>query len=299
MAKKTLADRIVRGPLNVRDDAGHGVAQLLKKPAPNHSDTFAPMVERFVVDVADYGKVSASNDRSVGLVMQNLRLPMETFWLEVGECGFFVQNGYVRLFWTFGLGTPLCIGVIDLDSIRDVFGLDLRDAFFVYSHCAGYFINWAPFTSKLYFSLAVFAECCSIINSPRSAAREVIRPGGIPSAQRATRHRRAQRGYPMFSFNRVTIRRPDTSLQSSGVLLCGQQTSKRGHWVIGHWRLIDNVPDPYWVWVEAHKRGDEGTGFISHERHVKIEPGSFGTRRGFVIPTDEGSPSQRVPAARH
>lgn len=60
--------------------------------------------------------------------------------------------------------------------------------------------------------------------------------------------------------------------------------------VIGHWRLIDGVPEPFFVWIEGHERGDRGLGWIAKERHVKL---AGGVRRGFDLPTDAGVPGER------
>jgi hypothetical protein len=135
----------------------------------------------------------------------------------------------------------------------------------------------------------------SVITNPRIAvANRVVRATNEDATQRAFALRRAQRGRPVYSFNRVEIIAPTTCEFRGVVVAAASLAGRRGHMVVGHWRLIDGKLEPYWVWVEGHERGDRELGWIAKERIVKIAPIE---RRGFVSPSFSGFKGQRVSAA--
>lgn len=290
---KHLADRLVKSPL-AHDVEARRVAALIKRPAENHTDQLTPMVERFVFaesDLAELGRTAVKCDREA--LFSGLKAPMPLMWIEVADIGFLVRNGWVTLFNKNGK-------IVHSVCRLHIQGLTVSGAQLVHfeSHCSNLSRDQAALT-KVKASFTIFATMCALINSPRSATVERITRKEMRShEQKVFAMRRAQRGAPVYSFNRITINRPETSLQRGEVVNCGPQTSKRGHYVIGHWRLLDGKAEPYWVWIESHPRGDETLGFVAHERHVKIEPGSFGSRRGFELPTFPGASGQRIKAQR-
>ena len=251
------------------------------------------MVERFVFgddDIAE--RISHVTELERELLQQNMRKPLPVFWMETGHYGWLFDGDAIVAFGRTSAGIVQSIGGVSFSALSDLNG----EVFVHYPNS----LPRPVYTDHHRFAMlamAVVPILLALINSPRSVTRERVRPAHLSSEQRLARQHRSQRGYPMYSFNRVTLKRPDNSLQSSDVLMCGAQTSKRGHWVIGHWRLIDGAAEPYWTWVDAHKRGDEEMGFVAHERHIKIAPGSFGARRGFVIPTVLGEAGGRLPAS--
>jgi hypothetical protein len=286
---KSIADRLIESSKRT-SVTEQDIARALRLPDRNHSDKFAPMVERFVFLQADNDIIADAARRAAASQMscfEDMRPLLPEFWIEFDNCGFFFDGVWV---WLCGRASKnvYCAGrarFIDLVSGStskiecSPFGARLDKDFL--GSCFGHFL-----------------VLCALVCSPRACTREKVSPGrDLSPARRAMSFRKSQR-LPLFSFNRMRVKRPDTSKRSSDVLECGAQTSKRGHWVIGHWRLIDGNPEPYWTWIEAHPRGDETAGFVAHERHVELAPGSFGTRRGCVIPTSPGQPGERRPAAR-
>lgn len=297
---KTLADRLVKRPLK-GDAVAAEAAQLLRRPATNHSDRYTPMVERFVFAVEDQNVIyQPAEGTGFALLRAALRPPLSVFWMEIGDVGFFVQNETVTTFHHVQSRKTVMSGVT-CDFVRDLrngVGREIRFDFTSPAHASSAEPILREAEHLAADSLAMFCAMCSMINSPRSATRERVLVNGTDPAKKAT-YRRLQRGYPVFSFNRVKLKRPDTSKLSSDVLTTNAQTSKRGHWVIGHWRLIDNNPEPYWTWVEAHPRGDEAEGFIHKERFVNLSGDlSHELRRGFVIPSMPGVSGSRIPAVR-
>jgi hypothetical protein len=103
-----------------------------------------------------------------------------------------------------------------------------------------------------------------------------------------------QRGRPMFSYNKVDLVVPRTCIYRSEVVETQSLAGKRGHMVIGHWRLIASVPEPFFVWIDGHERGDRELGYITKERTVLI--GSGGLRKGFIVPNGIGRPGERQKA---
>lgn len=291
---KTLADVLV----NARKTDGEYarfVGHLLRKPEKNHSQYHLPMIERFVFSESDrlevYENTKGLSVFQRDILMSAFRLPMPMFWLEAGLFGYFVCDNNVLLFHKFKK-TAEAVAASTVDQIKapgdflrygEIFNRDDQNW-------------WFQNGNAVAAAFACFAALCNVINSPRACTRERIVPGRDLSLTRRLMERRKAQRAPLYSFNKMTLIRPDTSVQSSGSVLCGAQTSKRGHWVIGHWRLIEGNAEPYWTWIESHKRGDDDLGFVAHERHVRLAPGSFGTRRGFVIPVDPGQRGEKRPA---
>lgn len=139
------------------------------------------------------------------------------------------------------------------------------------------------------------AALCTALASHRIATVERITPGGLSAAQRASLRRSQQRGRPVYSYNVVKLRRPETALHRGCVVATESLKGTRRHLVIGHWRLIDGKAEPFWVWIDGHERGDRALGLIVKERHVQLSPV---VRRGFTAPSHVGASHERVPARR-
>jgi hypothetical protein len=293
MQKTTVAAKLRSRPAP-RDNNAKRVGAALALPKANHTSSRTPMVERFVFDADDQPLIEKTwNDADRDTLLNSARLPLPTCWLELGEHGYFVKDGFVYVYVSAGNHVFSLIR-LDFSVVANATGTLPIEFYDFGEHLRVTGTDWSYFRGLV----VQFAMMCCILASPTAATVERIHGNADYAAGRESRRRRAQRGYPVFSFNKVKMRRPDTSKQSSDLLLHGPQTSKRGHWVVGHWRLVDGNAEPYWTWVDAHKRGEEALGFVAHERHVEIAPGSFGTRRGFVIPTMPGQPGTRLPAQR-
>ncbi|MBU2963340.1 hypothetical protein KO516_21440 [Citreicella sp. C3M06] len=289
----SLADRLIKNR-HPSDEWAGDLAARLSMPAENHSPQWHPMVERFVFD--DDGALpfvlTLSSDEHQA-AMDNLRVPMNEFWLETPQSGYHCAGDDVTIY-VRDRGLVLSVGGFKISDVRKRGGVGMS---FYNPPNLEASLEDPERLAAMEVGISSFAIFCALINSPRSATCERIIPRADTQDQRILNRRKAQRGCPVYSFNRVRMIRPGTSRQSSTVL-CGEQTSKRGHWVVGHWRLVDKNMEPYWTWVASHKRGDDAQGFIAHERHISIAPESFETRRGFVIPHIIGKPGQRVEAQR-
>lgn len=293
--QKSLADALVKSPAP-GDNAAKTIAAMMKRPARNHSDKFTPMVERFVFANDDaqfvYNSVRNMSAEVRDKVLGQFRLPLPIMWLEYGNWGFFVADEQVAILCRMGKKVH-ALAFASLASIRA--GGEWQDYTRLYARTDDYW--WADNCDHVANHFGLFGAMCAAINSPRAATREKLLRYN-PAISSTAQGRRVQRGYPIFSFNQVKLKRPDTSLLSSGVLITGAPTSKRGHWVIGHWRLIDGAPEPYWTWVDAHERGDDALGFVAHERHIKLDDTSGDLRRGFLIPETPGMKGDKLAAVK-
>lgn len=142
--------------------------------------------------------------------------------------------------------------------------------------------------------ILTMAAIFSVVGNARTAvSRRVV--GGESVAARSLAMRRQQRGYPVVSFNRVSLVLPKTCEYRGVIRETASLVGMRGHLVIGHWRLIDGNPEPYWVWVDGHHRGDDKLGYVGKAREIAISPE---VRRGFISPSFFGQKGQRVRALR-
>ena len=135
----------------------------------------------------------------------------------------------------------------------------------------------------------------ALTNSPRAAVARRKRLDD-DAASRAMRLRRFQRGRPIFSYNQVDLVIPKTCIYRGELRAVESFEGVRGHMVIGHWRLIEKVLEPFWVWINGHKRGDCERGWIVKQRNVTYVSG--GIRRGFAIPSDYGEAGEHRKAVR-
>jgi hypothetical protein len=131
----------------------------------------------------------------------------------------------------------------------------------------------------------------------RVAVIQRVAPASAGPAGRAFARRRLARGRPMFSYNKVTLAVPQVCTYRGGTVETQSLAGKRGHMVVGHWRLIDNVAVPFFTWIEGHESGDRALGWITKEHMVSSWRGAGGMRRGFLIPDEPGGGSgDRRPA---
>ena len=291
---KTLADKLVANPARGCSRAKEA-AVLLRKPSANHSANGDPMVERFIFDKSEaeiLWEEFCSGEQ--GLLLDNFRAPMPEMWVEIAHIGYFLTGGRLSMF--DGNGTD----VKNIGSFN-VCGISEPERLLDFCNDFDRTVFWK---NRRHYeaTTSLFAVLCAFIVSPRAATRKRIERSGFARAGRMKGMNRRSRAvptyFPLYSFNRMTLRRPVAGQPVLEGIYCDAPTSKRGHYVIGHWRLIDGCVEPYWTWVDSHKRGSEALGFVAHERHVRVAPGSFGLRRGFEIPTFPGAPGTRIPARR-
>jgi len=286
---KLLANKILS--LQHGDERLRYVADKLRLPAKdNHiglDQAFLPAVDRFIFDegflqeaievYVDHGEMTAPAAKP----------PLPICWIELENHGLLIDGDHFALIYD---GRPDCrliclvigsVGLLDDSSkeYRSHHKLTERDE-----------IAFAE-------TIARFRVCLAALQSPNVTTTRRILPGeGRSAAHRAFVRRRFQQGRPMFSYNVVELVPPRAALHRGVLKPAEHFEGMRGHFVIAHWRLIGTAIEPYWVWVEGHKRGDESKGFITKERHAKAR--SLPVRRGFELPPNSGVPGQRLKANR-
>lgn len=304
LADRLLADRLLAMP-PTRDPWIERARDALKLPDRNHApvdgDIHRPAVERFVFDRASWTALRdliGDDPQSKSAALDSAKLPAPEFWLEcevfgwhftaddagaaIGVCFLFDERGNSLPLAAF---RPVQWRTDDLSVRCLAFGEHLLRT----EHPDAW--RWLRFTHCAAYLLAA-------ITSPRvTSVRRVLRsPASSSVADRAFARRRAQRGRPVFSYNQVDLVLPKTALHRGVLKPVESFAGMRGHMVIGHWRLIDGVLDPFWVWVDGHARGDFALGAITKERHVRLD--AEAARRGFRLPADAGRPGERRPAER-
>lgn len=275
-----LLDRVLR--YNGTQEFFRNLRDLLAQPDRNHSgEAPAAQVDRFIIDCAPEIFANVSVDLSGVTLLDGfkmVRLPLETGWLEWEE-----QNAHFGCLW-IGRQVDLFWGEVgkpqDLRFVGSI-GNELKDCFTCEGFPPSEFVKIAARVIGLLFCLS----------SPRAATveRRVAHQASAPAL------RKFQRGRPVYSYNVVKLKLPEPTRQG-GTVSSTEGAAKRGHWVRGHWRLILNVNEPYWTWVEGHKAGDESLGFVTKERHVELTEAAV--RKGFAVPMFEGNAGMRIPAAR-
>ncbi|BBE74344.1 hypothetical protein [Oharaeibacter diazotrophicus] len=144
-------------------------------------------------------------------------------------------------------------------------------------------------------ALGTWASMVLALSNNRVTSTRRVMGSPVDKAMRAAARRRAQTGSPVHSYNVVDLILPKTAMHRGILKPVESFAGVRGHLVIGHWRLIDGVAEPYWVWVDGHHRGDDTLGTVTKERHVQLVGGA---RRGFFLPEFAGRAGQRVKAGR-
>lgn len=146
-------------------------------------------------------------------------------------------------------------------------------------------------------SYLVVAVCTlAALTSPRVTSVRRVLPSPVDRARAARARRRAQVGRPVWSHNLVEFVLPRTALHRGVVKPMESFAGMRGHSVVGHWRLIDGVLEPYWVWIDGHDRGNKALGKIVKSREVTLPADVH--PKGFFRPDVIGHKGQRLPARR-
>ncbi len=292
--KKTLADMVSKAT-HLLDGPFADDVKSLRLPAVNHGQELGPRVERYVFGPEELALIDGQfAGVELGALLQGFRTPHKVFWIEVAvppnKMGFFIRRRAEQV-WDVAVYAD-AHGVVEVVRVGTIAAQDdppVREAY----PKTGFGLRFAdrygwPEPDTLRHAIALTAA----IVSPRMATIERRVIGGLAA------RRRAQRGYPVFSHNVVTLKIPETSLQRGEVRETTTAGGRRSSVVRGHWRLIawPKDGDPYWTWVAEHKAGDEALGVIVKTRVVKLN--GMETRRGFVVPQFAGAPGQRVPARR-
>lgn len=299
---KTLADMIVASAHRDKNLPTH-IVEALRLPAQNHAPVdhgqYLPLVERFVfiepLRFSDAWAVSAFDSMTERATFMH---PLDTYWLEATwaaprmTLSFGVMFKDQRL-WIFvkNAGMPILLGAcptpsempngqfrIEVKPARGLpVGTDKDAADFM-----------ALIVEKLWLLLASLASSHTV-----STRRQIITQPDF--ATRRMLNRRFQTGQPFLSANIVEFRKPETCIYRGEVRETASFAGKRGHLVIGHWRLIDKTMTPFWVWVDGHPRGDLNLGWVQKTRVVK--DAERPKRKG--APEFAGTRGMRIPTVSH
>lgn len=300
---KLLADQIAT--MQWADPVCRTAADVLRLPSFNHavSPRMLPACERFVFDEENALAVmgDGSFPATVGEIINGCgvpRAPCLPAWIEIDDgTGWLLTQHADGEVWALafadgrraGNGWPnriVALGELQLSSLASDAATWIPSPLSTYQMTLG--VPEALLTrivTRVVFLLYALAAARTV------TTRRVNPSMGSSAAGRALMLRRAQRGAPVFSFNRVDLIRPQTALHNGVLRSVESFAGIRMHMAIGHWRLIDGVVEPYWVWVDGHHRGNRELGLIVKERHVYLGPG--GSRRGFAIPAEIGRPGER------
>lgn len=291
-----LADRLLA--MNQRDSKSPRMivhAQELLR-VPTSIDQLGK-ADRFVVTKKfhDYigNSLNESEDDSLLLSLRNARPLLPQFWLELedGKTGWLFDGDQCTCY--FLLGGPSnrvdLVGTIDLREYRNVsaemhVGLTQVGSF--------YSERWPSTTIHILKGPSIAA----VISNQRHV--EISKPIHRTAAERVMMRRRLGHDHPIFSYKRVNLILPQTVHYRGEERDIGSFEGMRGHLVIGHWRLIDGVAEPFWTWIDGHERGDRDLGWITKERRVTVTDDLVHERRGFLIPADIGQHGERRIARR-
>ncbi|MCS0501402.1 hypothetical protein [Ancylobacter mangrovi] len=295
---KLLADRLMLS--RPKGDVEGWALTTLKTPGTNHAPAAGPVAlcDRFVFDQVALKALRGSTFDFGDDAARVTPTPAECAWIDVtASHGWLVSGDTAYAIFDFGrawgirhAATVPLVGDVNndifvrfSDFVQTTF--DRRDE--VDTKLRAYLGRAAGLVHKFLMALA----------SPRAATSRRVLPGaGLDRGQKAFALRRAQRGVPVFSYNKVDMIRPGAAMHNGVLRSVESAAGTRLHMVIGHWRLIDGVVEPYWIWVDGHQRGDAELGTIVKERHVRLDTG--GMRRGFRLPEQVGHKGQRTRAVR-
>ena len=297
---RLLADEIATAPAAwQRTRIYRRVSELLRRPSPNHAAGpmgYTPCVDRFVFLPSDTKLIETAGGLDLGPYDFDLwsiaRPPLPTCWIEFGNWGWFIEAEEIN-----GLAFPyahvFCRGKKGLPPIT-VGRMSLPDEW--QSTAAGSVDEHWPregIEDALEY-MNFLALLLVIIATPNVVSTRRVAPGqGSPAAsQRALRQ--AQRGRPVYSFNEVRLTPGRTAIHNGVVKPSAAFVGKRGHMVIGHWRLLEKKLEPVWVWVEGHERGDPDKGRVIKQRIVANAQSVI--RRGYFFPERDGYPGARMAA---
>ena len=296
---RTIAEALIKRSTQ----GGEELQEILRMPALNHApfpkqDLDRPFCERIVIrkDIIEAISGVAQNDYMNQLKdhLQKVRefclhLPFERVWIELEDtcCAwyctsdkiFFIGSNPGRSFaWPMVWANTPELLKGHVDSEVTFHKIEPYDS-------TGDDLDFGCLSGILVMILL-------LINTGRtSTARSTINRGS--PAERAWQSRRHQKGFPVFSHNVVYLAVPKNCEFRGKTVRTVSLIGRRGHLVIGHWRLIDGAVEPYWIWVESFTRGDESLGKIVKTHLVTL---AGGVRRGYVLPPFAGGAGQRVPA---
>jgi hypothetical protein len=143
--------------------------------------------------------------------------------------------------------------------------------------------------------LVLFLALCGLIADGRFVATHNSASDPRSRAWSRLQMRRAQKGVPFFSFNRVKLIRPQTSIMRGDVAESHSFCGRRSHTRIGHWALYERSGEPHWTWKRSATVRGALLGFIVKERRLVISDRPF-VRRGYLSPSFVGYDGQRVAA---
>ncbi|MDR6952314.1 hypothetical protein J2X65_001669 [Ancylobacter sp. 3268] len=286
---KLLADRfLLDRPRGHIENEAHG---LLKLPKANHLPSPAPtaLCDRFVFGERDFQALQyAALDVEAAPPGDRLPVPCNPMWIDIaGRYGWLISGGIAYAFHDCAHWGIRCVGQVCLTvNPDDNLWVDLSD--FAWDAL----IRSAAEGIQAATAAGAVVKIIYALSSPRAATARRVVPGvGLDRGLKAFALRRAQRGLPVFSYNKVELIRPQTALYRGELRSAESLSGTRMHMVIGHWRLIDGVIEPYWIWVDGHSRGNPDLGTIVKERHVRLSPDAF--RKGFRVPADAGHTGER------
>jgi hypothetical protein len=296
--------------------------EALKMPARNHAAANAEELsfgacDRFILSPkfvdATLDNFDNLDRESRSLLIENARPPLPTCWIEYPSVGedrspdrgrssalFFGKNDmmtyFVKLPPMHGAPTFLLpYAWVSLSTLRDEWLKNPESGcgnIIQFSKIAVEILEQKKTTADdIGFTLQNSVAYLAAITNPRAATVKRLVPSVQSAAERAFARRRFQQGRPIFSYNHVELVVPQTCIYRGEVVESRSLAGKRGHMVIGHWRLIAGKAEPFFTWIEGHERGNRELGRITKERHVDI--GTGGLRRGFQMPEGPGRPGER------
>lgn len=291
---KSLADQLIRNRAATSPEELRA-RELLKRPAPNHAagDPWGMVCDRFVFGPEAVQAIGAGTTHLEGLALGEalniVRWPADIFWMEMANYsgdrwGMLKDCDRVTIVIAPSACPPIVFASFGLSDLAS--GGEIS------------FGNRFTGPEKVQDLADLFGRgllgCIVLADHRLTSVRRVL-PSFVDRARRAHARRQEQRGAPIHSYNVVDLILPKTAMHRGELKPVESFAGMRGHLVIGHWRLVDGRPEPYWVWVDGHHRGDDRLGVITKERHVRL---AGGERRGFRMPERTGGSGERIKAER-
>ena len=298
---RSLADRLLAMPAT-RHPMIEAARDALKLPDRNHvpvdGDHWRAACDRFVLPPDWLVVLNQVFDDQVSRADALLyaRVPLVPCWIECPEMAIFVSgSSECPQATVFAMGdrfvSPTVAMTMD-DAARRAWESGHEVDLWVSDH-----IRMHEDGQHLIHAAMTFAACTlAALTSPRVTSTRRVLPSPVDRARAARARRRAQAGRPVWSHNVVEFVLPRTALHRGVVKPMESFASMRGHSVVGHWRLIDGVLEPYWVWIDGHDRGNKALGKITKSREVTLPAGVH--PKGFFRPEIVGHKGQRLPARR-
>lgn len=297
---KNFREKMLSRPLRGCPETS-GVVDLLKRPARNHSADHMGLVDSYVFDHEAQKQLDAlfSEPESRAIAFDNGRAPLPVCLLDFISWGALIRP-FRHASW--------CQILID-DGSRCYVAAEAEFAAQAPEHADVRLLPVVASASERGFDVpdierqiqlrfaAVYFACTAIAGHRLSITDRILPKRGETPAARSFARKRALKGRgQFFSYNKVSLITPDSPLFRGGVISWPSAASRRrGHWVTGHWRLIDGGIQPFWTWVDGHESGDADLGWVTKEREVMLQ-GPVVVRRGFRMPNHEGLAGERVPA---